>query len=536
MAKYVFITGGVVSSLGKGIAAASLGRVLKNRGFKILIQKLDPYLNADPGTMSPFQHGEVYVTDDGAETDLDLGHYERFIDESLSKINNVTSGMIYHNVLSKERRGDYLGGTVQVIPHITNEIKDHIRKVSEVNDVDVILIEVGGTVGDIESLPFLEAIRQFRKELGRHNSVHIHATLVPYLNSSGEFKTKPTQHSVKELRSLGIQPDIICLRTEHPLEQDVKDKVSLFCDVEKRAVIELMNVKSIYEVPLNVAKEGLDDIVIEYLQLTEAKERDLKDWEEMVKKLYGAKNKIKIALVGKYVGLNDSYLSVVESLYHAGLYNDHKIEIVWIDSEKLEDLNEAEIVEKLKEVQGIVVPGGFGIRGVEGKITTVKYARENNIPYLGLCLGMQMAVIEFARNVLGYKDANSKEFDLKTEYPVIDLMPDQKYITNKGGTMRLGAYPCKIKEGTLLFDCYGVAEISERHRHRYEFNNEYRVAFEDNGFIFSGTSPDNKLVEVIEYPNHPFFIASQYHPEFKSRPNNPHPMFREFIKAASKIK
>jgi CTP synthase len=536
MAKYVFITGGVVSSLGKGIAAASLGRVLKNRGFKILIQKLDPYLNADPGTMSPFQHGEVYVTDDGAETDLDLGHYERFIDESLGKINNVTSGMIYHNVLSKERRGDYLGGTVQVIPHITNEIKDHIRKVSEVNAVDVVIIEVGGTVGDIESLPFLEAIRQFRKELGRHNSVHIHATLIPYLSSSGEFKTKPTQHSVKELRSLGIQPDIICLRTEKALEQDVKDKISLFCDVEKRAVIELINVKSIYEVPLNVAKEGLDDIVIDYLQLTQAKERDLKDWEEMVKKLYGAKKQIKIAIVGKYVGLNDSYLSVVESLYHAGLYNDHKIDIVWIDSEKLENLSEEDFKNTLKDVQGIVVPGGFGVRGVEGKITTIKYARENNIPYLGLCLGMQMAVIEFARNVLGYTDANSKEFDLKTDHPVIDLMPDQKYITNKGGTMRLGAYPCTIKEGTLLYECYKQTNISERHRHRYEFNNEYRSVCEENGLVFSGTSPDNKLVEVVEYPKHPFFIASQYHPEFKSRPNSPHPMFREFVKAAIAIK
>ncbi len=535
MAKYVFVTGGVVSSLGKGITAASLGRVLKSRGLKILIQKLDPYLNVDPGTMSPFQHGEVYVTDDGAETDLDLGHYERFIDESLGKINNITTGMIYHKVISKERRGDYLGGTVQVIPHISNEIKDHIRRVSEDNDVDVVIVEVGGTVGDIESLPFLESIRQFRKELGRHNSVHIHLTLVPYLKTSGEFKTKPTQHSVKELRGLGIQPDIICLRTEKPLNQDVKDKISLFCDVEKRAVIEMRDAKSIYEVPLTVAKEGLDDIVIDYLQL-DANDRDLVEWEAMVSKLLKSKETVKIALVGKYVGLNDSYLSVVESLYHAGLHNDHKVEILWVDSEELEDFSEEKIIEILKDVQGIVVPGGFGIRGVEGKLTTIKYARENNIPYLGLCLGMQMAVIEFARNVVGLKDANSKEFDIKTENPVIDLMPDQKYITNKGGTMRLGAYPCKIKEGTTLHKAYQTLDISERHRHRYEFNNEYRKVCEDKGLVFSGTSPDDKLVEVIEYPNHPFFMASQYHPEFKSRPNNPHPMFREFITAAINLK
>ncbi len=531
-AKYIFITGGVVSSVGKGIAAASLGTVLKTRGLKVLIQKLDPYLNLDPGTMSPYQHGEVFVTDDGAETDLDLGHYERFIDENLGKINNVTTGMIYNTVLQKERKGDYLGGTVQVIPHITNEIKDRMRRVGVVGNCDIVIVEIGGTVGDIESLPFLEAIRQFRKELGRDNSIHIHVTLVPYLKSSNEFKTKPTQHSVKELRSIGIHPDIIALRTEKALNDNIKEKVSLFCDVEKDAVIELKNVKSIYEVPINVAKENLDDIVIKYLNLT-AQERNLQVWEDIVNKIYHAKNTIKIAIAGKYVSLGDAYISVVESINHACFEHQLKAELVWVDTEALEK-DTTNINEVFAGVSGIIVPGGFGNRGIEGKIKTAQYARENNIPYLGLCLGMQVAVIEYARNVLNYKDANSSEFKEDCSQPVIDIMPDQKYVAEKGGTMRLGLYPCKIKEGTLLRSLYSEEVIYERHRHRYEFNNVYRENFEKDGFVFSGTSPDGRLVEVVEITNHPYFIASQYHPEFKSRPTKPHPLFSGLINAAIK--
>lgn len=528
MTKYVFITGGVVSSLGKGITAAALGTVLKNRGVKVLIQKLDPYLNVDPGTMSPFQHGEVFVTDDGAETDLDLGHYERFIDENLGRINNVTTGMIYHTVIQKERRGDYLGGTVQVIPHITNEIKDRMRRVGAENNCDVVIIEIGGTVGDIESLPFLEAIRQFRKELGRDNSVHIHLTLVPYLKSSGEFKTKPTQHSVKELRSIGILPDIIALRTDKPLNKEIKDKVSLFCDVEKEAVIEMVNVKSIYEVPLNIAKQNLDNIVVKYLNL-KTKDRELAVWEEIVRKMYSAKESITVAIVGKYVGLNDSYISVVESIYHACIEHDRKANIKWVDSEELESKTASEVRELFSDVQGIIVPGGFGMRGVEGKITAIRYARENKIPYLGLCLGMQAAVIEFARNVLNLEGANSTEFNEETAHPVIDLLPEQKYISEKGGTMRLGLYPCKVKAGTILQKIYSEEVVYERHRHRYEFNNVYREDFESKGLIFSGISPDDRLVEVVEIPDHPFFVASQFHPEFKSRPTSPHPLFASFI-------
>ena len=533
MAKYVFITGGVVSSLGKGITIASLGNVLKTRGLRVQIQKLDPYLNLDPGTMSPYQHGEVFVTDDGAETDLDLGHYERFIDENLGKLHNVTSGMIYHTVLQKERRGDYLGGTVQVIPHITNEIKDRMRRVAAETNVDVVLVEIGGTVGDIESLPFIEAIRQFRKELGRNNSIHIHTTLVPYLKSSEEFKTKPTQHSVKELRGIGIHPDIIVLRTERALRSDIKEKVALFCDVEKEAVIEMKNVKSIYEVPLLVAKENLDEIVVNYLNLN-APDRNLTMWEGLVNRMYHAKDEVKIAIVGKYVGLNDSYISVVESVNHACTVFDYRANIVWVDSETLENKSTAEVAEVLKDIAGIIVPGGFGCRGVEGKIEAIRYARENNIPYLGLCLGMQTAVIEFARNVLGYDDANSSEFNENTKYPVIDLLPEQKYISDKGGTMRLGLYPCKTLEKSKLRDIYDAEVIYERHRHRYEFNNVYREEFEKHGFVFSGTSPDGRLVEVIELPKHPFFVASQYHPEFKSRPTAPHPLFERFIKTAVK--
>jgi len=534
MTKYVFITGGVVSSLGKGITAAALGTVLKTRGVKVLIQKLDPYLNVDPGTMSPFQHGEVFVTDDGAETDLDLGHYERFIDENLGRINNVTTGMIYHTVIQKERRGDFLGGTVQVIPHITNEIKDRMRRVGSEHNCDVVIIEIGGTVGDIESLPFLEAIRQFRKELGRDNSVHIHVTLVPYLKSSGEFKTKPTQHSVKELRSIGILPDIIALRSDKPLNKELKDKVSLFCDVEKEAVIEMINVKSIYEVPLNVAKQNLDNIVVKYLNL-KTDERELSVWQDIVKKMYSAKETLTVAIVGKYVGLNDSYISVVESIYHACIDHGRKAEIKWIDSEELESKSVDEVNVIFSEIEGIVVPGGFGMRGIEGKITAVKYARENKIPYLGLCLGMQTAVIEFARNVVNLKDANSSEFNEDTTHPVIDLLPEQKYISDKGGTMRLGLYPCKIKSDTKLQTIYMDEVIYERHRHRYEFNNVYREDFESKGFKFSGTSPDDRLVEVIELPDHPFFVASQFHPEFKSRPTNPHPLFKEFVNTVVRL-
>ncbi len=530
-AKYVFITGGVVSSLGKGIAAASLGNILKNRGLKVLIQKLDPYLNVDPGTMSPYQHGEVFVTDDGAETDLDLGHYERFIDENLGKINNVTSGMIYNTVIQKERRGDYLGGTVQVIPHITNEIKDRIRQVGMVGDCDVVIIEVGGTVGDIESLPFLEAIRQFRKELGRNNSVHIHMTLVPHLQSSGEFKTKPTQHSVKELRSIGIHPDIIVLRTERKLGENIKEKVALFCDVEKEAVIELRNVKSIYEVPLNIAKEKLDHIVIDYLHLSTGI-RDLQSWELMVNKMYHAKKELKIAIVGKYVGMGDAYISIVESIHHACIDHECKASILWVDSEELESKSDQEAHDLLHEVNAILVPGGFGHRGVEGKIRAIRFARENKIPYLGLCLGMQTAVIEYARHVLGFQNANSSEFDELSPYPVIDLMPEQKEVANKGGTMRLGLYPCKIKEGSLLCSIHGAEIIYERHRHRYEMNNLYRKEFEQKGLVISGVSPDDRLVEVIELSDHPFFIATQYHPEFKSRPTRPHPLFERYIQAA----
>lgn len=534
-AKYVFVTGGVVSSLGKGITAAALGNVLKTRGVKVLIQKLDPYLNVDPGTMSPFQHGEVFVTDDGAETDLDLGHYERFIDENLGKINNVTSGMIYNTVIQRERRGDYLGGTVQVIPHITNEIKDRMRQVGTNSGCDVVIIEIGGTVGDIESLPFLEAIRQFRKELGRNNSIHIHATLVPYLKSSSEFKTKPTQHSVKELRSIGIQPDIIVLRTERALTPGIKEKVAQFCDVEPDGCIELRNVKSIYEVPLNVAAEKLDEIVVKYLGM-ETQPRDLREWEAMVQKMYHAKDSVKIAIVGKYVGSGDSYISIVESIHHACIDLGHKADILWVDSEEFESKSDDEIKIIFDGVQGICIPGGFGHRGVEGKIRAIQFARENQVPFLGLCLGMQTACIEFARHVLGIPDANSSEFAPEGANSIIDIMPDQKYIADKGGTMRLGLYPCKVKEDSLLRKQCLEEVIYERHRHRYEFNNLYRKDFEAKGFVFSGTSPDDRLVEVIELPSHPYFIATQYHPEFKSRPNRPHPLFEGFIDAAIKKK
>lgn len=526
--KYVFVTGGVVSSLGKGITAASLGRLLKNRGLKVSIQKFDPYINIDPGTMSPYQHGEVFVTEDGAETDLDLGHYERFIDENLSKNNNVTTGKIYWSVINKERKGDYLGGTVQVIPHITNEIKQRVYRVGKEKDLDVVITEIGGTVGDIESLPFLEAIRQIKYDVGRENVCFIHVTLVPYLRKSGELKTKPTQHSVKELRSIGIQPDIIVCRSEKPISKELKSKIGLFCNVEQDYVIQNLDAENLYEVPLMLHKEGLDNLICEKFNLG-CKDIDNAQWEEMVNKIKNLSKKVTIALVGKYVELHDAYISVVESLNHGGYANDANVEIKWINSV---DINKNNVGEFLRDVDGILVPGGFGDRGIEGKIESIRWARENNVPLLGICLGMQCAVIEFARNVLGYKDAHSSEIDPATKYPVIDLMPDQKDVDEKGGTMRLGVYPCKLLKGSKAFEAYGEEVIYERHRHRYEFNNQYKKALVEAGLTISGTSPDGRLVEIVEVKDHPWFVAVQFHPELKSRPNRPHPLFREFIKAS----
>ncbi|MBI5701031.1 CTP synthase [Candidatus Saganbacteria bacterium] len=529
--KYIFITGGVVSSLGKGITAASLGRLLKSRGITVTIQKLDPYINVDPGTMNPYQHGEVFVTEDGAETDLDLGHYERFIDENLGKANNITTGMVYWSVLSKERRGDYLGGTVQVVPHITNEIKERIKRVTRDEHFDVVICEIGGTVGDIEGLPFLEAIRQFRKDVGRDNCINIHVTLVPFLDTTEEFKTKPTQHSVKELRAIGIHPDIIICRSKEPLTQELKDKISLFCDVARDAVIGLPDIGSLYDVPLALEKERLDEIVVKYLDLM-SERADLEEWEKMANDYKSPEHTVNIAIVGKYTQLRDSYISIVESLKHGGISNKAAIEIKWINAEEIE--HEVNMEPLFRDVHGILVPGGFGIRGIEGKIKAIQYARENNIPYLGLCLGMQASVIEFARNVCKMENANSSEFDLENKYPIIDLMEGQVGVSEKGGTMRLGAYPCKIIKDTLLYKIYGEELISERHRHRYEFNNKYKNEFEKKGMVFSGIYEKCDLVEVIEIPSHPFFLATQYHPEFKSRPNLPHPVFREYVKAATK--
>ncbi|MCT8975787.1 CTP synthase [Clostridium sp. CX1] len=526
--KYIFVTGGVVSSLGKGITAASLGRLLKNRGLKVSIQKFDPYINIDPGTMSPYQHGEVFVTDDGAETDLDLGHYERFIDESLSKNSNVTTGKIYWSVISKERKGDYLGGTVQVIPHITNEIKSRVYRVGKERDVDVVITEIGGTIGDIESLPFLEAIRQIKYDVGRENVCFIHVTLVPYLGKSGELKTKPTQHSVKELRSIGIQPDIIVCRSEKPLSDDLKEKIGLFCNVDANAVIQNLDAENLYEVPLMLHKEGLDKLVCEKLSLG-CKEIDNGEWINMVERIKGLSKNITIALVGKYVELHDAYISVVEALSHGGYANDANVSIKWISAV---DVTRDNVEEYLKDVDGILVPGGFGDRGVEGKIEAIRWARENKVPFLGICLGMQCVVIEFARNVLGYNDGNSSEIDPETKHPVIDLMPDQKDIDEKGGTMRLGVYPCKLTKETNSFKAYGEEIIYERHRHRYEFNNEYRKVLTESGLILGGTSPDSRLVEIVEIKDHPWFVAVQFHPELKSRPNRPHPLFKDFIKAS----
>ncbi|MGM0607313.1 MAG: CTP synthase [Candidatus Muiribacteriota bacterium] len=524
MTKFIFITGGVVSSLGKGITASSLGRLLKARNLKVTILKLDPYINVDPGTMSPFQHGEVFVTDDGAETDLDLGHYERFIDEHLSKRNNITSGQVYWDVIQKERKGDYLGATVQVIPHVTNKIKSKIKAASAEQQADVTIVEIGGTVGDIESLPFLEAIRQFRLDMGQENVIYLHVTLVPYIKAAKEMKTKPTQHSVKELRSIGIQPDIIVTRCEHALRKELINKIALFCNVNVNCVVEAKDCEHIYELPLILEKNGVGNLVTEKLGL-ETTSPDLKDWENLVKKIREKKKgKVKIAFIGKYVDLSDAYISIYEAVYHAGIFNSCDIDIEIINSEDVED-----IISGIKKCDGLIIPGGFGVRGVEGKINAIKYARENNIPFLGLCLGMQCATIEFARNKLMLKEANSSEFDKNTPHPVIDLLPEQKEVEDLGGTMRLGAYPCKIESGTLAQKLYNEDIVFERHRHRYEFNNEYRDEMLEKGFVISGTSPDARLVEMIEIPDHPFFIAVQFHPEFLSRPDRPHPLFNGFI-------
>ncbi|MCR6098584.1 CTP synthase [Salipaludibacillus agaradhaerens] len=530
--KYIFVTGGVVSSLGKGITAASLGRLLKNRGMKVTIQKFDPYINVDPGTMSPYQHGEVFVTDDGAETDLDLGHYERFIDINLGKYSNVTTGKVYSSVLKKERRGDYLGGTVQVIPHITNEIKERVLLAGKENAPDVVITEIGGTVGDIESLPFLEAIRQMKGEVGADNVMYIHCTLIPYLAAAGEMKSKPTQHSVKELRSLGIQPNVIVVRTERPVPEDMKDKIALFCDIDKNAVIEAIDADTLYKVPLELQKQKLDDYVCNHLNLP-CREADMAEWIALVDKVTNLSKKVRIGLVGKYVALPDAYLSVAEAMKHAGFAFDADVEIEWIDSEEVTKEN---VAEKLSGVDGILVPGGFGDRGIEGKIHAIQYAREQSVPFLGICLGMQLASVEFARNVLGYAGANSAELNPETPYPIIDLLPEQKDVEDYGGTLRLGLYPCKLQKGTKAYEAYDEEVIYERHRHRYEFNNQYREEMEANGFTFSGLSPDSRLVEIVELSDHPFFIASQFHPEFVSRPTRPQPLFREFIRAASEEK
>ena len=527
MAKHIFVTGGVVSGLGKGITAASLGRLLKARGFKVASQKLDPYMNVDPGTMSPLQHGEVFVTNDGAETDLDLGHYERFIDEDLSKFSNLTSGKVYWNVLQKERNGEYLGRTVQIIPHVTDEIKNFIYSCGETSGADIVITEIGGTTGDIESQPFLEAIRQIGHEVGPQNCLFIHVVLVPYLYASGEHKSKPAQHSVKELMNTGIFPDVIVMRSDEPIEESIKEKISLFCNVKRECVIENKTVPVLYEAPLMLHQEGLDEVAVKILGLPD-RPIDLSEWSEMIDRIHSSDRKVTIAMVGKYMELHDAYLSVMEALKHASWQEGATVNIKWVDSETVTKDSEEEI---FADVDGILVPGGFGYRGVEGKIEAVRWARVNNIPFLGICLGMQVAVIEFARNVIGLKEANSSEFLPEGKESVIDIMPDQRGV-RKGGTMRLGAYPCKTKENSLLRKLYGEEMISERHRHRYEFNNDFRTLFEKFGMVLSGTSPDDKLVEAVEIPSHPFFIAVQFHPEFKSRPQRPHPCFSGLIKAS----
>lgn len=529
MTKYIFITGGVVSSLGKGIIGASLGRLLRSKGFSVAIQKFDPYINVDPGTMSPFQHGEVFVTDDGAETDLDLGHYERFIDSNFSRVSNVTSGSVYQTVINKERRGDYLGATVQTIPHITNEIKSRIIKAQKHFNTDFQIIEIGGTIGDIESLPFIEAIRQFKTEQGVGNAINIHCTLLPYLPTSGELKTKPSQHSVNVLRSYGLQPEVLVCRTSKSIPKTEKEKLALFCSVPKDAVIECKDMKSIYEVPLVLEEQNFAEVVLKLLQ-TPDRPANLEDWKELVNRIKNPQKTITIAIAGKYTKLSDAYISVVESLKHAGYRNNAKVEIKWINSEECNEYSECKKL--LKDVQGLVVPGGFGVRGIEGKLNAIRYARENNLPFLGICLGMQCAVIEYARNVVGLKDANSKEFDEGCTYPVIDLMLEQKNVKGYGGTMRLGAYDCIVKQGTKAEQVYGANKISERHRHRYEVNNEYVEQISKAGLVFSGMSPDGMLAEMVEIPQNDWFVAAQFHPEFKSRPNRPHPLFLGLVTTA----
>ncbi|MGA2775222.1 MAG: CTP synthase [Candidatus Omnitrophota bacterium] len=529
MSKYIFVTGGVISSLGKGIASASIGKILEARGLKVTLMKFDPYINVDPGTMNPYQHGEVYVTDDGAETDLDLGHYERFTHALTTKFNNATTGQVYNAVISRERRGDYLGKTIQVIPHITNEIKERVKKVALVSGADVVIVEIGGTVGDIESLPFLEAARQFELDAGRENVLYIHLTLIPYIKAADEIKTKPTQHSVGTLREIGIQPDILICRTEKQLSEEVKEKISLFCNVRKEAVIESPDVESIYKIPLVFKGQILDEIILSHFQLI-SKCSNLSDWENnVVEKMLHPKERVKIAFVGKYIGLQDAYKSVFEALAHGGISNDAKVEIKKVDSEDVEKKGAAAF---LNDVDGILVPGGFGTRGVEGKIKAIRFARENDIPFLGLCLGMQCAVIEFARGACGLKDANSTEFKPKTKNPVISLLAEQRKVVDLGGTMRLGSYKCKIKNNTLAYKIYKKNLVDERHRHRYEFNNKYKKLLESKGMIFSGIYQTKDLVEIIEIREHPYFIAVQFHPEFKSKPDSAHPLFREFIKAA----
>lgn len=531
MSKYIFVTGGVVSSVGKGITVASIGTILKSRQVKVSVQKLDPYLNVDPGTMSPYQHGEVFVTQDGAETDLDLGHYERFIDVNLTAESNVTSGQIYSAVIAKERRGDFLGGTIQVVPHVTTEIKGQFMKLAEQSQADVVIIEVGGTVGDIEGQPFLEAIRQMRNDVGRDNVLYIHVTLLPYIATTQELKTKPTQHSVNELRRIGIQPDVIICRSDYPISEDIRAKISLFCDVERQAVIPLPTVPTIYEVPLSLENEGLGQLIIDRLKL-KARRSDLSEWKKLVASLKEPHKPVNIALVGKYVELQDSYFSVREALHHAALYHNRDLNLTWIQSEALEKNDD---ITPLRSIQGIIVPGGFGIRGIEGMIKAARYARNNNIPYLGLCLGLHVMVIEFARYVLNSDKANSTEFDESTPYPVIDLLPDQHNVDSKGGTMRLGDYPCKLVNGSHAAIAYGQELVNERHRHRYEFNNEFRSQLQEKGLIYSGLSPDGRLVEICELADHPWMLSCQFHPEFASRPSRPHPLFRDFIGVAKDV-
>jgi CTP synthase len=527
-AKYIFFTGGVVSSVGKGVTAAATGRLLKERGFSVAVQKLDPYINVDPGTMSPYQHGEVFVLDDGAETDLDLGHYERFIDIRLNKVCNITTGQVYAEVIGKERRGDYLGGTIQVIPHITNEIKRRIALVEKTTNAEIILVEVGGTVGDIEGLPFLEALRQFRSDMGRENTLYIHVTWLPYIGATQELKTKPTQHSVRELRSIGITPDMIIARSDSPFEKGLRDKIAQFCDVDREAVIPMVTTNVLYEVPLMLEKERVGDYILQRFNLSPRSEPDWSHWQFIVNETRREKPKVKVALVGKYVELHDAYMSVREALKHAALHNGVEVELEWVHSADLEKGAGWDIIE---EVDGIIVPGGFGSRGIEGKIQAARYARTEKVPYLGLCLGMQLMVVEFARQVLNSEKANSTEFDRTTPDPVIDLMPDQKNITDMGGTMRLGLYPCNLQPGTIAAQAYQKELVEERHRHRFEFNNDYREIFSQNGMRFSGLSPNGKLVEIAELSNHPFMLGTQFHPEFLSRPNAPHPLFSRFIQA-----